>query len=366
MPQRRCIHDEFGKVDPIKQREPVVPRGSAKRKSGPGPEMPLAKKPANEQIAPVAPMMAGQVNTFDSVSPPAPAPFVQTKQDGMFRNSTVNDFSSMTGVVNINPLASRNAQPARQPVTNGHHQSPPQPQPNGWDIDPALMDPELSGPPSVGQPEGDDATYNDAEAALLQYGYYQSNGVPQSSQEAANQFMNGFVDYEGGRPGTAKGEQDMDIDPALQDAIAGLRAAVQEEKAQDHPVTKGVSKIEQPPFDPALDPALADAQPGDHEQTNGIAPSTEPSLADDAVSQNGVAAEQPATKARPQTPQLEGSAVKSVSPEALRTTPGKTPMTNGKRTESSVTIEDADPETMKLIEQMRQENLQSKGLRRRS
>ena len=224
--------------------------------------MPLAKKPANEQVAPIAPMMAAQINTFDSTSPPSAPAFVQTKQDGMFRNSTVNDFSSMTGVVNVNPLASRNAQTHRPASRNGVHRSPPQPPSNGWDIDPALMDPGLE-EQHPGQQNGGDETYNDAEAAMMQFGYYQSNGAPPSSQEAANQFMNGFVDYEGGRPGTAKGEVDMDIDPALQDAVAGLRNAVHDEPAQAYPMTNGYGKSEQPPIDPAFDPALE--QPHQHE-----------------------------------------------------------------------------------------------------
>lgn len=339
--QRRCIHDEFGKVDPIKQREPVVPRGSVKRKSGPGPEMPLAKKPANEQVAPVAPMMAGQINTFDSNATSAAAPVVQTKQDGMFRNSTVNDFSSMTGVVNVNPLASR-AQGSKHAPTNGYRQSPPRGQQSEWDIDPALMDPALGGPPPRQHPAEDEA-YNDAEAALLQYSYYQNNGAPPvSSQDAANQFMNGFVDYEAGqRPGTTKGETDVDIDPALRDAVAGLRNAVGEE---NQPALNGEA---------------------DHEQTNGILPSTEASLTEDATPDPAeqLMHESVDEKQRLHTPQLEGSAVKSVSPEGYR----KTPTSNGKqRKESSVTIEDADPETRRLIEQLRQENLQTKGLRRRS
>ncbi len=66
------------------------------------------------------------------------------------------------------------------------------------------------------------------------------------------------------------------------------------------------------------------------------------------------------SSALPQTPKLNG-AVHSASPEANRRS-GKTP---NRRKESSV-LEEADENTKKLIEALRQEDLQMRGLRRRS
>jgi hypothetical protein len=382
--QRRCIHDEYGKVDPVKQKEPVVPRGSVKRKSGPGPEMPIAKKPhADDQVAPVAPMMAGQVNSFGSPTPPVHiAPVVQTKQDGMFRNSTVNDFSAMTGVVNLNPLASRPLQPRHSSAsTNGYQHShsqqhsqspsvasPARPPPPDWALDPALMDPAL-GAPSERQQSEDDADYHAAQNAIL--GYYSSTAhAPPSSQEAANNFMNGFVDYDAGqRPPSqhnTKVEIDPDIDPMLQDAVA---------KLNDYSTTNGAGRHSDVSFDPALEQAYQHQPNGD--QSNGVVmPSTEASFAKSVPSYEADAEQQivqevafaspGVKKQRLQTPEMEGSAVKSVSPLAYRTTSGKTPTSNSKRKESSVSLEDADPETRRLIEQMRREDLQTRGLRRRS
>lgn len=349
--------------------------------------MPIAKKPQlNDQVAPVAPMMAGQMNSFGSPTPPVHVvPVVQTKQDGMFRNSTVNDFSAMIGVVNLNPLASRALQPRHSSAsTNGYQHSqshsqqhsqspsvasPARPQPPDWALDPALMDPSLGAPSERHQSE-EDADYNAAQNAIL--GYYSStvHAPPPSSQEAANNFMNGFVDYDAGqRPPSqhnTKVERDPDIDPMLQDAVA---------KLNDHPVTNGAGSCNDASFDPALDQAYHHLPNGD--QSNGVVvPSTEASSANAAppyeadagrqIAQEVAFASPAVKKQRPQTPELGGSAVKSVSPLAYRTTSGKTPTSNSKRKESSVSLEDADPETRRLIEQMRREDLQTRGLRRRS
>lgn len=48
--QRRCIHDEFGNIDPVKQNEPVVPRGPTKPKNKihPTSESPAAKRVKKE------------------------------------------------------------------------------------------------------------------------------------------------------------------------------------------------------------------------------------------------------------------------------------------------------------------------------
>jgi len=42
--QRRCIHDENGNIDIAKKNEPVIPRGSAKRKLAPGSDSPSGNK----------------------------------------------------------------------------------------------------------------------------------------------------------------------------------------------------------------------------------------------------------------------------------------------------------------------------------
>ncbi|KIW05702.1 uncharacterized protein PV09_03562 [Verruconis gallopava] len=387
--KRRCIHDEFGKIDPIKQREPVIPRGSAKRKSGPSPEMPLAKKPANDQIAPTAPMLAGQLNTFE-VSPSASTSHVyaSAKQDGMFRNSTVNDFSSMTGIVNVNPLASRNAGRDRT-TSNAAQQSPSRVQPIEWAVDPALMDSSVGTAPSQQQ---EDYGYADAQVALM--AYYQSNGgPPPSSHEAANQFMNGFVDYEAGQ----QPKMEVDIDPLLQDSLAAVQAynrGAQPPNSETDLPKEGVraEKVDhsqprlgngdansqdnvaaQPASDLVLDPALDNAPQSHQRQASSVVlPSTEKSSSKLQAFGEAKAAESPEdppsrerrkSSTAPRTPLVNGSKGKSTSPEAQRATPGKAP---GRRKESSAALEETDSETKKLIEQMRQENLQSKGLRRRS
>jgi hypothetical protein len=354
-----------------------VPRGSAKRKSGPSPEMPIAKKPVHEQnVAPIAPMLAGQVNTFDA-SPPAANNNTTTawtngaaKQDGMFRNSTVNDFNSMTGMVNVNPLSSRTPQASRS-TSNGAQSSPSRAPAPDWVLDPALMDSGLGGTDGhISQRPEEDEDYADAQDALL--AYYQSNGLPPaSSQESANQFMNGFVDYEAGQ---RQPKQEMEIDPMLENAIGEVQRyneergpLMQVEGAMD---VNGWQDNEAPRLtnghqEPPLDPALATSPPLDHNHSNGlIMPSTE----DHPLKQQESREVQPPSplvkrrlsSALPQTPKLNG-AVHSASPEANRGS-GKTP---SRRKESSV-LEEADEDTKKLIEALRQEDLQMRGLRRRS
>jgi hypothetical protein len=190
--------------------------------------------------------------------------------------------------------------------------------------------------------------------------YYQSNSLPpQSSQEAANQFMNGFVDYEGGTPEVqekVEGQMEIDIDPMLRDAVPAARPSTPGATARGvMPNVNGTAKNEGEEESP-IDPALMDFAPQQNNRSsNGVVlPSTEttPAKANKIPQFYGSA-----SKKQPQTPRgLEGSAVKSVSPEATRSA--------GKRKESSV--EATDPETRALIEQLRQENLSTKGLRRRS
>lgn len=338
----------------------------------------------------MAPMVAGQ-GTFEASAASASAStstagggapaFVQSKQDGMFRNSTVNDFSGMGGVVNVNPLANNAARNGQGSHGHGHNRAAssgsggmqrPHSQQGApvqdWALDPALMDPQLDGASHAqhAAPQ-EDEDYADAQDALM--AYYSTNGLPpQSSQEAANQFMNGFVDYDAGGDGgqvqkVESRDMEMDIDPALQDAVRGLAQVdgVDERVEMDQVKVNGASKeVEESPFDPALFNAVPVAN---HGHTNGVLPSTE-ATAFTSVPAPASPANVKRRQSSPKTPRLDGSAVKSMSPDATR----KTPSTNGKKAErlSSVTIEDADPETRKLIEQMRMENLQAKGLRRRS
>jgi hypothetical protein len=358
----------------------------------------------NEQVAPIAPMLAGQVNTFDASAASASTAGAWTngsvKQDGMFRNSTVNDFSSMTGVVNVNPLSSRTPQASRS-TSGGFQQSPARAPTAEWALDPALMDPELEGPGPNLQEQPEDEDYADAQDALL--AYYQSNGLPPvSSQESANQFMNGFVDYEAGQP-----KMEMEIDPMLEASFTQVQAPGEAKHAQspfedsmdvdgeahqgdapsinpdgvDQSLTNGINHLQERPLDPALDPSLGQSRQLNHDHddhSNGLVlPSTEDTPLKRQSSREVRPIERFAPEPSSATPvkqrrssallhaPLANGAGNSISPEAHRTTPGKSANRRISIIPDDV-IEETDEVTRKLIEQLRQEDLQTRGLRRRS
>jgi hypothetical protein len=228
--------------------------------------------------------------------------------------------------------------------------------------------------PSLGTPEqqpAEDEDYADAQEALM--AYFQSNNMPpQSSQEAANQFMNGFVDYEaGGSQPPPKQEMDIDIDPMLQDAIPAAQVRPHTPVATNgvgegngQPLTNGFSKAEESPIDPALMELPHHTPNHNHDHSNGtgtVLPSTEATPLQQRPAFSAPNSSSKKGGPAPQTPRLDGSAVKSMSPDTARSA-----KSTGKRKERSATLEEADPETRRLIEQLRQEDLQTRGLRRRS
>lgn len=371
--------------------------------------MPLAKKPTPDRSAPIAPMLAGQQIHFDA-SPPAPIQSAtsswsgSTKQDGMFRNSTVNDF---TGVVNVNPLSGHGANRNRAntsgsnapPLPPLQFSSPPRPPTGDWAVDPALMGSEPDFSSYVHDQPMEHEEYDDAADAMKAYAYYQS-----TSAHAPTPPEQTVPHTEPHREEVHNQSRDEpDIDPMLEQGIAPAGAAsasgaISNNSAQAMEIDPALAGHTQAMTEPAAPPVMTNGVGAQHDndqipngdsseashddQSNGIIPSTEGSPHKRHSSREMKLVDRFAPEASTKTPakrrrssQLQQTPLtdrtsKTTSPKVARSkrrskTPSQRPELNGDAGSPSA-LEEVEDATKKLIEQMRQGDLMTKGLRRRS